>query len=267
MQILIDIGGTKMRIGVPKEGGDALGTSRIIHTPETGDEAIRLLVATGREIAGDAEIEGVYAGVRAYDHVGGVMRRHRTLPLWENYPIRGKLEAGFGAPAVIENDAAVVGLGEARYGAGKSYEIVAYLTISTGVGGAKISGGAIDESAIGFEPGAEIIDGTHTLEELISGAAVERKYGMHPRDISDAKVWSELAHYLAIGLNNCIVHWSPDCVIVGGSMMNEIGIHLPAVETELKKILTVYGSVPPLLHASLGDLGGLYGALALSQKR
>ena len=160
-----------------------------------------------------------------------------------------------------------MGLGEARYGAGKSYEIVAYLTISTGVGGAKISGGAIDESAIGFELGAEIIDGTHTLEELISGAAVERKYGMHPRDISDAKVWSELAHYLAIGLNNCIVHWSPDCVIVGGSMMNEIGIHLPAVETELKKILTVYGSVPPLLHASLGDLGGLYGALALSQKR
>src|SRR3989339_806271 len=105
MQILIDIGGTKMRIGVPKEGGDALGTSCIIHTPETGDEAVRLLVATGREIAGDAELEG-----------------------------------GFGAPAVIENDAAVVGLGEARYGAGKSYEIVAYLTISTGVGGAKISG-------------------------------------------------------------------------------------------------------------------------------
>ncbi len=265
MRILIDIGGTKMRIAGAVEG-DSFGTPRIISTPNTGDEALRLLVATGRELAEDREIEGVYAGVRAYDRAHGTMRAHPKLPLWENYPIREKLEANFSVHTVIENDAAVVGLGEAMYGAGKGYGIIAYLTISTGVGGAKISNGHIDENVLGFEPGAEIVDGTHTLEELISGSAVEQKYGMHPRDMSDSAVWKELAHHLAIGLNNTIVHWSPDVVVVGGSMMNEIGISLTEVETELKKLLTVYGSVPPLLHATLGDLGGLYGALVLSKQ-
>jgi glucokinase len=50
------------------------------------------------------------------------------------------------------------GLGEAVFGAGKGREIVVYMTISTGVGGARIVGGKIDASAMGFEPGHQIID-------------------------------------------------------------------------------------------------------------
>ncbi len=265
MNILLDIGGTKMRIAAAGDG-DTFGTPCIIETPATGDEAVRNIVSNVRELANDNAISGIYAGVRAYDRSKGTLRNHPRLPMWEGFAIRDALQKSFDTTVVIENDAAVVGLGEAIYGAGRGKQIVAYLTISTGVGGAKIANGRIDENAIGFEPGAEIIDGTHTLEELISGSAIECKYGMHPRDITSPEVWKELARFLAIGVNNAIVHWSPDCVVLGGSMMNEIGIPLSLVEESLTKILTVYSTRPPLIHASLGDLGGLYGALALSKQ-
>ena len=38
------------------------------------------------------------------------------------------------------------------------------------------------------------------------------------------KKWEELAETFAIGLHNTILHWSPDRVVLGGSMFNEIGI-------------------------------------------
>jgi len=266
MNILLDIGGTKMRIATAG-AGEEFSAPRILETPATGDEAMRTIATTAKELVGDSDIQGVYAGVRAYDRIHGTLRDHPRLPMWEGFAIRDALQKSFNTPVLIENDAAVVGLGEAVYGAGKGSTIVAYLTISTGVGGAKISNGRIDENALGFEPGAEIVDGTHTLEELISGSAIESKYGTHPKDITNPDVWKELAHHLAIGVNNAIVHWSPDCVVLGGSMMNEIGIPLNVVQEYLTKMLTVYGTCPPLLHAALGDLGGLYGALALSKQK
>jgi len=75
----------------------------------------------------------------------------------------------------IENDASIVGLGEAVSGAGMGEEIVVYITVSTGVGGTRIVSGEIDEHAYGFEPGHELINMQDSLEDLVSGTAVEER--------------------------------------------------------------------------------------------
>ncbi len=51
------------------------------------------------------------------------------------------LEAEFGAPAVVDNDANVAALGEHRFGAGRGAADLMYITVSTGVGGGWILGG------------------------------------------------------------------------------------------------------------------------------
>ena len=58
----------------------------------------------------------------------------------------------------LANDSDLDGLGEATVGAGKGFNIVAYITVSTGIGGVRIVGGKIDVSTYGFEPGHQIID-------------------------------------------------------------------------------------------------------------
>jgi predicted NBD/HSP70 family sugar kinase len=171
----------------------------------------------------------------------------------------------FGAAVYIENDAAVVGLGEANWGAGRGFEIVAYVTVSTGVGGAKIVNGKIDEHAIGFEPGKQIIDVNtgKTLEQMISGKSLAERTGKLPKEITDEGVWDTEAWILAVGLNNMIVEWSPNCVVLGGSMITgEPAIPIIKTEKYLKEILKIFPEIPTLRKAELGDFGGLYGALA-----
>ena len=141
---------------------------------------------------------------------------------------------------IIENDASMAGVGEAQFGAGRGFEIVAYITVSTGVGGAKIVNGKIDEHAVGFEPGKQIMDvnSGKTLEDMISGKALQEKFGKHPKEIKDQGVWDNHAWLLAIGLNNIIMEWSPNCVVLGGSMITgDPCIPLDKTENYLKDIL------------------------------
>ena len=166
-----------------------------------------------------------------------------------------------------ENDSAIVGLGEAVYGAGKGARIVEYITVSTGVGGARFVDGKLDVSAQGFEMGHQYLgmgENAPTLEKLISGTAITERFGKKPREIAkDDPVWEELAEILAYGVFNTIVTWSPHRIVIGGSMMNEIGIPVERVAFHLARINNIYPSVPEVVHASLGDNGGLWGALAL----
>jgi predicted NBD/HSP70 family sugar kinase len=167
----------------------------------------------------------------------------------------------------LENDAALCGLGENKYGAGKGSSIMAYLTVSTGVNGVRIVDGKIDRSTEGFEIGGQYLshgDTLETFEELVSGSAIHKKYGMHPRDIpKDSHIWEDLARITAIGVHNIILEWSPDTIVLGGSMFNDIGIPVARVEEHLKTIMHKFTTIPRVVHSELKDDGGLYGALAL----
>ena len=89
--------------------------------------------------------------------------------------------------------------------------------------------GEIDKATIGFEPGHQILDidrsllgkeTVHTLENLISGTALENSRGTKPYDIPQTDlIWNQLAFYLAIGLRNTVAYWSPDKIVLGGSMI------------------------------------------------
>lgn len=184
---------------------------------------------------------------------------------WHNRPLKSELEKAFDVPVFLENDAALAALGEAVFGAGKGYSTVAYLTISTGVGGARIVNGKIDENAFGFEPGHQIIDSGRTLEELISGSGLEKRFGKKPEEINDDNVWEEAARYLAVGVNNISVIWSPEVIVIGGAVASN-RISLERVEFYLGQILKIFPKMPILKKAELGDQSGLYGGLALLNK-
>ncbi len=277
-RILFDIGGTKTRIALSREE-DSFEEPRIVDTPKDFDTAIELIKRNSLELAGGSPIE------RAAGDVAGVLSRDRStilkaphLPGWNGKNILHALQVALSCEASIANDAAVVGLGEAIYGAGKGSEIVAYITVSTGVGGARIVDGAIDRSAMGFEPGHQIIDAGGTLarssvggdgielEDIVSGTAIEKRYGKKPYEIVDDAFWGEMARLLSYGLANTIVHWSPDVVVIGGSMMKKIGIPIEAVREHLRGVLRIYPEPPMIVHSELGDIGGLYGALAMLKK-
>lgn len=263
MKFLFDIGGTNMRVGV-SEDGEKIKDYRTRKTPESLEAGISELKAMFGGIAGEQSeiLVGGIAGVID----GGRLVYSPNLTGWTGKPLKKMLEEVFGARVVLENDAAVAALGEANFGASRDRKISAYVTVGTGVGGARIVDGKIDRKVYGFEPGQQIVDfeSYSTLEDFISGAAIEREYGESPSNIQDEKFWEEATRILAVGLHNLIVLWSPEIIVVGGSVaLDKPGIDVEKIKTHLNKISRAFPDLPEVKKAELGDLSGLYGALCL----
>lgn len=273
MYLVFDIGGSKIRLAVSKDK-QTIGDPIVLDTPKTFTEGIALIKKTVDSIRGSERLLAAAGGIAGvFDKTKAELARAPHLEDWAWKPVREELEKALDCPVRLENDSAVVGLGEAHEGKGKGQKIVAYITVSTGVGGARIIDGKIDQNSFGFEPGHQIIipDGIMCLacgvkghlEGYISGYQVGITYKMPAYEIADADVWEELSKYLAIGVNNILVHWSPDILVIGGSMMKQVGIPIERVRHHLKDMFKIFPQIPPVELATLGDLGGLYGGLAL----
>ncbi len=257
--LVFDIGGTKSRFAISFDGINLSGIT-VVQTPQTYAEGIRAFQAISQRIAAGQILGGVAGGLPgAMDVTKSTLVGAPHLPDWIGKPIRSDIAKIFVAPVYLENDTALVGLGETVMGAGVAQPIVAYMTVSTGVNGVRIVNGRIDVSTHGFEIGHQVIDQGMELESFIGGAAVALKYGKNPGEITDVAVWDLVAKYTAYAVNNTILYWSPSIVVLGGAMITKIPI--PAVRNHLQKIFKIYPDIPPVVAATLGDMGGLYGAL------
>jgi predicted NBD/HSP70 family sugar kinase len=286
MYILFDIGGSKTRIAASGDLQELSGEPTVFESTESFDTDMDQFVVEAKKLAGDQPIEGLSGGI------AGVLNEERKVLLrspnkqsWVGQSLVDRLEESLGAPVIIENDTAVVGLGEAHFGAGQGFDIVAYMTISTGVGGVKIENGVIDQKSIGFEPGHQIIDIDGTLcpgcnehsnrapgdlEAYISGGSLEKRTGKKPYEVEGEEIWHTLAKWSAVGLHNTIVHWSPNAVVLGGSMIaGQLGpvIEVEEIKKHLGTAMTIFPELPVIEKATLGDFGGLHGAMALLRQQ
>lgn len=280
MYILFDIGGTHMRIGGTHDLKELIEESVVVNTPVVFEEGMVVLKEAIQKVAHGEKIDAIAGGI------AGPFSNEKKCSLvaspnlkgWIGKPFCDELEKEYSAPFYIENDSALVGLGEMHYGAGVTTGIGAYITVSTGVGGARFVDGKIDKTTIGFEPGHQIIDidktlcpdcDGNTLGSYISGKGTENRLGKSPKDIpQDDPLWKEYAKYLAYGLNNTIVHWSPEVLVLGGSMITrDSRIDIKQVILYLEDILTIFPTLPDIKKATLEDLGGLYGAMVLLKQR
>lgn len=275
---LFDIGGTKTRVAISPDLRSFEAAEKF-DTPLQFGEGMEKIIDAIDRLAKGRKIEGIAGGMRGpLNHEKTGIVSETKLKDWIGRPLEGTLRRKFNAPIFLENDAALVALGEAHFGAGRGYDIVAYHTVSTGVGGARIVNGKIDVTSSGFEPGHQVLDIDrsilgpnipHTLENLVSGEALERRRGVKPYEIPQSdKVWDELASYLAKGLKTTILYWSPSVIVLGGSMIvGDPRIMLADIVKYTKEQLGGAFPCPAIVDAKLKDEGGLYGAMALlSQK-
>lgn len=271
--VLFDIGGTKTRVAL-SDDLQTFTANTSFPTPKLFKKGIETMIENIEALKPGAKIEAIAGGVR------GMLTEKRdgiendpVLQDWAQKSITAALEKHFKVPVYLENDAALAGLGEAVFGAGKGMDIVVYHTISTGVGGVKIEHGKIDESNIGFEPGHQVLDIDRTilgndisptLENLVSGSGIEARLGMKPYEIpQEDMLWNELAEYLAQGLRNSILYWSPEVIVLGGSMiMGDPKIPIEAIRKYTVDSLDGFVDCPFITTAAFRDEGGMYGAMA-----
>jgi glucokinase len=154
-EIGVDLGGTKMLLGVLAGDADVAWESREASTGQGEDELVDLLVREVEEArAARPGVEAIGLGIPAtIDHEKGIALAAVNLPI-ENLPIRDLIQQRTGLPVFVDNDANVAALAEHRFGAGRDTRNMVMLTIGTGIGGGLILGGEIFRGASGA--GAEL---------------------------------------------------------------------------------------------------------------
>jgi glucokinase len=185
----VDLGGTKMLMGVLDSGSKVLWESREASTGLSQDDLIEMLVretAEAREARPDVAAIGL--GIPAtIDRASGTAISAVNLPI-QNLPIREVVSERTGLPVFVDNDANVAALAEHLYGAAKGARNAVMITVGTGIGGGLIIEGELfrGSSGAGAELGHMVIEadgprcqgncpGRGCVEALASGTALGRE--------------------------------------------------------------------------------------------
>lgn len=285
MFIAIDIGGTNTRIGASWSGRDFFVTEKF-KTPPTFKEGLRTILKRIKWMQGDRKLHRVALAVpgRVPSRAEKSLLHFANLPGWGKNPLARMLSDALSTKVLLVNDADAAGLGEATRGAGRGHDIVAYLTLSTGVGGTRIHQGEIDGAAHGFsarggcalgaEPGHQILvpNGRRwtckqrgCFEAYASGTAFYKTYGVRAEFCRSKKIWARHAQIVGWGLINTIIHWSPDIVVIGGGLAQAGPLLFNPLRAYARTYLKIF-TPPKIVPAKLGDQAGLYGCLELMLK-
>lgn len=188
--IAMDIGGTSIRVALVDlqmniqarnaqptcaQEGAAGAMDRIIET-------VQVMVSS----VSPGRLKGIaVATAGPIDPVRGIILNPPSLPTWRHVPLKDRLKAAFGLRVWVEHDADMAALGEHRFGAGRGYDRLVYLTVSTGIGGGVILDGKLLRGAkvSAAELGHIVIDpngppcncgGKGHVEAMASGTAIAR---------------------------------------------------------------------------------------------
>jgi glucokinase len=82
-----------------------------------------------------SDVQGI--GIGCAGHIrfkDGVIITTSNLKGFKNYPLRASMQQYFDIPVIVDNDANAQAFGDFMFGAGKGYNDMVFLTISTGIG-------------------------------------------------------------------------------------------------------------------------------------
>jgi glucokinase len=291
----VDIGGTKIAVGIVDDSGAVLAK---VESPTAGERgyADGLARITGmlREAAGKAgaEISGIGIGSTGWVYpFTGEFGDVDFLPTWKGCNPVADLGRAFRVRVALENDGDAAALGEAGWGAGRGKRRLIYVTVGTGIGGGIILDGQLYRGVDRSHPevGHRVIDASGPectcgfrgcWEVLATGPAMAAWYESNgggdgtggkafgakeifqlarDGDALARRAVERETYYLGLGLANLIGLFVPDMIVLGGSVMKSARLE------DLRGVIAQGCRFVPwekteLALASLGEDANLIGA-------
>jgi len=302
--LALDYGGTKHTVGIMAVGESAWLAHERVYSPPGADARYDqvTVIKLAHDLLARTQGQLVAVGVSfggPVDSTQGVVRLSHHVPGWENTPLRDQLQAEFGVPAAVDNDANVAALGEWRFGAGQGCASLLYVTVSTGIGGGWVLNGKVYSGADGMAGeighvvvlpgGAECVCSKHgCLEVEACGRAIARKMRErlastgHLPDVAEPitgesvaraaqqgdplaqEVMDEVARNLGTGLGGAINLMNPERIVLGGGVTKS-GERWWRIVRETARYHALPQMRVDIQPAALGDDAPLWGAVALAE--
>ncbi len=182
----VDIGGTKVAVGVVDQSGRILSQMRRPIAANDADAALSEIVDLITELCTGHRVGAIGVGVPGLLDASRSRVAFAANLGWVNVPVREVIENGTGLPTVLEDDANVAAWAEYRFGAGRREPHLMMVTVGTGIGGGVIDDGTIRHGASGSAADIGhmqivpdgircVCGGRGCLEQYASGRALVRE--------------------------------------------------------------------------------------------
>ena len=288
MKLGIDIGGTKIGVGIFEDDGALVANKKLY---VEGKSDVPAFIGEGvRELCKESGIDFSKISSCGVGVPGTVSADGRRVLKAPNLPISGdsfvpQLERELGIPARVVQDSRAAAWGEYLFGGGKGKSSVVCVTLGTGIGTGIVLDGKIFAGALG---GAGELGHLPTVENgrpcgCGKQGCLEKYSAGLGLDISAAELLGEgkkapdlfaaaesgngaakqaidsAAQALGRGLVAIVNLLSPDCILFGGGLSAQEG-YVEAVRGYILSHCYDAGAKPEIKKAALGELSGLYGA-------
>lgn len=232
----VDLGGTKIYAALATEQGQIVQTIKRPTEASNGAQHIlnnvfdaidRCLHEANITVA---QLKGIGVCVPGIvDAIQGMVLDCTNLPGWHNFRVGEYLEARYGVPIAVDNDARAAAWAEASSGAGIHMQDFVYITISTGIGSGIVIGRKLYRgfSGVAGELGETRYPDGGLFEGRAAGPALKRLFNIPPEELKarymagDPKACAAFEHLvreLGWGLGNLVTLLNPEALIVGGGL-------------------------------------------------
>ena len=142
----IDLGGTKIEVGIVDQEGNVYQKERLETLAEQGPQMIqKRLISTIQHLRNQFPVSllGIGVGVAGQiDPQTGLVIFAPNLD-WHDYPLKTGLEEALEIPVFVLNDVRAITFGEWKFGAGRREKDLLCAFIGTGIGGGIVSNGQL----------------------------------------------------------------------------------------------------------------------------
>ncbi|TAA69146.1 ROK family protein [Planococcus salinarum] len=280
----VDIGGTKIRLGIIDAAGTILYDERI----PTKFPLYPYLEENVRRILGKfPEVEAIGIGTHGFvdPASGSIIFSTEALPGWTGTKVKQQLEAAVGKRVEVENDANCAALAEVKFGAAKGQARVVCLTLGTGLGGGIIwdgkllsggpHGGAAELGHMTLYPGGALCTCGRKgcYEQYVSGTGIQRRIkeaglAMTPlemfesaaTDIRSNELLEAFTYDLAVVISSLQAAFDMESVVLGGGVSESARYWLPQLLRQLEALLL---NPLDIKTAQFGNDAGILGAALL----
>ena len=293
----IDFGHDRIRLAISDLSYGVLAERELrLDIDEQATAALEETARGVRELLDDAGVDpervhGAGVGLPGpIDRRSGLVRSEAILPGWVQLDPAAELEERLGFPVHLDNDANAGALGEAVLGAGRGYELTAYVRLAAGVGAGIVFRGAIFRGAAGTagELGHVLVDpdgpicrcgNRGCLETLVgTGALCEQLRRSHgdldiegllvqaaAGDRGCRRVLQDAARVVGRVLADLCNTLNPDAVVIGGELADAGELLLePLQEAIWQHAIPAAAASVTVVPGALGTRAELLGALVLA---
>ncbi len=274
--LAVDVGGTKLEVGIVDEGGVIHARSRV--SAEGADSADDLFHRLGRLTDRYFDSGAVACGVGTGGPMsaGGATVSPLNIDVWDEFPLLERLAARTGLPTFVDNDAKALALAEGWRGTARGERNFIAIVVSTGVGGGIVLDGRLLDGAAGnaghighvvVAPEGHELPGhvRGVLESEISGIAIRHHTG-RPAVEADAREILRVGTLLGQAVGSVANLLDLRLAVVAGSVALGLGEpFFAAANVELDRVARLdHSRGARIVPAGLGADGPLVGAAAVA---